>query len=81
MSKAKTVRIGFLRQDLKMDMNKSIVEIARSAFDEISRIDKWIEEINQAFETRTDYESDSYAALINELSELSERFGILAEIA
>ena len=77
MSKAKTVRIGFLRQDLKMDMNKSIVEIARSAFDEISRIDKRIEEINQAFETRTDYESDSYAALINELSELSERFGIL----
>ena len=58
-------------------MDKSIVEIARSAFDEISRIDKRIEEINQAFETRTDYESDSYGALIDELSELSERFGIL----
>jgi len=77
ISKAKEVRIGFLRQDLKMDMDKSIVEIARSAFDELTRINTRIEEINKAFEVRTDYESESYAALIDELSELSERFGLL----
>ncbi|MGB0182444.1 MAG: ABC-F family ATP-binding cassette domain-containing protein [Schleiferiaceae bacterium] len=77
ISKAKEVRIGFLRQDLKMDMDKSIVEIARSAFDELTRINERIEEINKEFEVRTDYESDSYAALIDELSELSERFGLL----
>ena len=77
ISKAKEVRIGFLRQDLKMDMDKSIVEIARSAFDELTRINTRIEEINKEFEVRTDYESDSYAALIDELSELSERFGLL----
>ena len=77
ISKAKEVRIGFLRQDLKMDMDKSIVEIARSAFDELTRINTRIEEINKAFEVRTDYENESYAALIDELSELSERFGLL----
>ena len=77
ISKAKEVRIGFLRQDLKMDMDKSIVEIARSAFDELTRINARIEEINKEFEVRTDYESESYAALIDELSELSERFGLL----
>ena len=77
MSKAKETRIGFLRQDLKMDMDKSIMDIARSAFDEITRINIRIEEINTAFEVRTDYESDSYSALIDELSELSERFGLL----
>ena len=77
MSKAKETRIGFLRQDLKMDMDKSIMDIARSAFDEITRINVRIEEINTAFEVRTDYESDSYSALIDELSELSERFGLL----
>ena len=77
ISKAKEVRIGFLRQDLKMDMDKSIVEIARSAFDELTRINERIEEINKEFEVRTDYESESYAALIDELSELSERFGLL----
>ena len=60
-----------------MDMDKSIVEIARSAFDELTRINERIEEINKEFEIRTDYESDSYAALIDELSELSERFGLL----
>jgi len=77
MSKAKEVRIGFLRQDLKMDMDKSIMDIARSAFDEITRINARIEEINKEFETRTDYESDSYSALIVEVSDLSERFGLL----
>lgn len=74
---AKEVRIGFLRQDLAMDMEKSIMEIARSAFDEIMRINERIEEINKEFEVRTDYESDSYTRLIEELSILSERFGIL----
>lgn len=77
MSKAKEVRIGFLRQDLKMDMDKSIMDIARSAFDEITKINIRIEEINKEFETRTDYESDAYSRLIVELSELSERFGLL----
>ena len=74
---AKEVRIGFLRQDLAMDMEKSIMEIARSAFDEIMRISERMEEINKEFEVRTDYESDSYTRLIEELSVLSERFGIL----
>jgi len=74
---AKEVRIGFLRQDLTMDMEKTIMEIARSAFDEIMRINERMEEINKEFEVRTDYESDSYTRLIEELSLLSERFGIL----
>ena len=74
---AKEVRIGFLRQDLAMDMEKTIMEIARSAFDEIMRINERMEEINMEFEVRTDYESDSYIRLIEELSLLSERFGIL----
>lgn len=77
ISKAKETRIGFLRQDLKMDLDKSIMEIARSAFDEVQAINVRIEEINAEFNHRTDYESDSYASLIDELSELSERFGLL----
>ena len=77
MSKAKEVRVGFLRQDLKLDMDKSIVEIARSAFDELTKINTRVEQINKEFESRTDYESKSYSALIDELSELSERFGLL----
>lgn len=74
---AKEMQIGFLRQDLAMDMEKSIMQIARSAFDEIMRINERMEEINMEFEVRTDFESDSYILLIEELSLLSERFGIL----
>jgi len=77
MSMAKEVRIGFLRQDLKMDMHKTIVQIARSAFEEVERINVRIEEINAEFAVRTDYESDSYGQLIGEISDLSERFGML----
>ncbi|MEY2963861.1 MAG: hypothetical protein RL754_1122 [Bacteroidota bacterium] len=77
MSMAKEVRVGFLRQDLKMDMDKSIMDIARSAFDEIVRINERMEAINEEFAVRTDYESDSYSQLIDELSMLSERFGLL----
>ena len=77
MSMAKEVRIGFLRQDLKMDMHKTIVQIARSAFEEVERINVRIEEINAEFAVRTDYESDSYGQLISEISDLSERFGML----
>ena len=44
---AKEMRIGFLRQDLAMDMEKSIMQIARSAFDEIMRINERMEEINK----------------------------------
>jgi len=74
---AKEVRIGFLRQDLAMDMEKTIKEIARSAFDEIMRINTRMEEINMEFEVRTDYESASYTRLIEEFSLLSERLGVL----
>lgn len=74
---AKEVRIGFLRQDLKMDMHKTIVQIARSAFEEVEKINVRIEEINAEFAVRTDYESDGYGQLISEISDLSERFGML----
>ena len=57
-------------------MDKSIVEIA-PAFDELTTINTRIEQINKEFESRTDYESKSYSALIDELSELSERFDLL----
>jgi ATP-binding cassette subfamily F protein 3 len=77
MSMAKEVRIGFLRQDLKMDMHKTIVQIARSAFEEVEKINVRIEEINAEFAVRTDYESDGYGQLISEISDLSERFGML----
>lgn len=77
MSKSKESRLGFLRQDLKMDMDKSIRAIAKSAFDEVTAITARMEEINQELTTRTDYESDGYSKIIDELSELSTRFGLL----
>ena len=39
-----------------------------------------IEEINKQLETRTDYESDEYMALIERVSTLSEKFYSIEEI-
>ena len=78
MSKAKEVRVGFLRQDLKVDMDKSIVEIARSAFDELTTINARIEQINKEdLKVEQTMKVKAISALIDELSELSERFGLL----
>ena len=43
-------------------------------------MDKKINELNEQLATRTDYESDSYMQVIEEVSALSEKFYSLEEI-
>ena len=44
------------------------------AFSHLHEMEAQIEKLNKELETRTDYESDSYMALIEEVSSLSEKF-------
>ena len=64
---AKEVRIGFLRQDLAMDMEKTIMEIARSAFDEIMRINERMEEINKEFEVIEEADLFGYFLIVRDI--------------
>ncbi len=72
--------IAYLPQHLMIKDDKTVFEEAAMAFSEINDMEARINEINHELETRTDYESDAYMELIEEVSTLSERFYSIEEI-
>jgi ATP-binding cassette subfamily F protein 3 len=73
----KDVQIGFLRQDIDFVEGRTILEEAYQAFEEIKKLEAELEEINNQLTTRTDYESDSYTQLIQDLTDKQERYELL----
>ncbi len=66
--------IAYLPQHLLIKDDVTVFEETAKAFSEINDMEVRIAEINTQLETRTDYESDEYMTLIEEVSALSERF-------
>ncbi|WP_296635207.1 ABC-F family ATP-binding cassette domain-containing protein [Polaribacter sp.] len=73
----KDVQIGFLRQDIDFVEGRTILEEAYQAFEEIKKLEAELEVINNQLTTRTDYESDSYTQLIQDLTDKQERYELL----
>ncbi len=73
----KEVRIGFLRQDIDFEQGRTVLEEAYQAFTEIKEVERKLEEINHQLVTRTDYESEAYSQIIEDLSEYTHRFELL----
>ena len=73
----KDVKTGFLKQDIDFDKGRSVLDEAYQAFEEIKKIEKKQNQINRELEERTDYESESYLELINELGETSDRYELI----
>lgn len=69
--------IGFLHQDLAKMKGKTVMEEARTAFDEALSLDRRLHEIEHDLTVRTDYESDSYHDLIEEMNEIVHRLEII----
>jgi len=72
----KELKIGYLTQDLDFEDGYSVIDEAKKAFQEINVLQKEIDLLNHDLENRTDYESDSYMLLINQLHEKQEQFQI-----
>ena len=53
---------------------RTVFDETAQAFSHLHEMEAQIEKLNKELETRTDYESDSYMALIEEVSSLSEKF-------
>ncbi|MGY8917824.1 MAG: ATP-binding cassette domain-containing protein [Flavobacteriales bacterium] len=70
-------RIGYLPQEMDHNESATVFEEAASAFAEIKQLEKRIEEITDEISSRLDYESDSYANLIDELTEANQRLDII----
>ncbi len=73
----KEVRIGFLRQDIDFEQGRTVLEEAYQAFTEIQIVERKLEDINHQLVTRTDYESDEYSQIIEDLSDYTHRFELL----
>ncbi|MBC7606397.1 MAG: ABC-F family ATP-binding cassette domain-containing protein [Burkholderiales bacterium] len=73
----KEVRIGFLRQDIDFEQGRTVLEEAYQAFTDIKEVEKRLEEINHQLITRTDYESEEYLQIIEDLSDYTHRFELL----
>ena len=72
----KEMKIGMLSQDIKINTSKSVFEYLVTSNPVLTGLNEKIEQINEALTTRTDYESDSYLALLDELSDANQSFQI-----
>ena len=76
VSKPSEVTIGYLPQQMKLADDTSIINEARKAFAHIDEHKAHLEDLNNQLATRTDYESDSYAKLIEDIEYLNDRLSM-----
>ena len=72
--------VSYLPQHLLTEDNCTVFEETSKAFAKILNMKTRMEELNHQLETRTDYESDAYSKIIEEVSELSEKYYSIEEI-
>ena len=77
MSLEKNASIGYLPQELEVENHRTVLEETFQAFPEILKNQSRQDEISELLNTRTDYESDNYQELIQELSDLGSAFEVL----
>lgn len=73
----KDCKIGFLTQDIKVDSEKPVLNYLLESNTELNRVQKRISAINNELVERTDYESESYLKLLDELDHLNHEFNLM----
>ncbi len=74
VSAPKGTVVAYLPQHLMTEDGRTVFEEASQAFAHLHRMEAEIEELNRQLTERTDYESDEYMALIEEVAAKSEKF-------
>lgn len=69
--------IGYLPQVMKLQDDTTVREETRKAFASTTNLQARIEKMQQEMADRTDYESESYAALVDKFTQEHERFMML----
>ena len=72
--------IAYLPQHLLTEDDCTVFEEAAKAFREVFEINSEMERLNNELTTRTDYESDEYMKIIEDVSELGEKFYALEDV-
>lgn len=71
------VSVGYLSQDIDFEEGRTVWDEASQAYVELNRIQAKMDDINHQLSTRTDYESDEYHKLIEDISHYTDRFTVL----
>ncbi len=74
VSAPKDTVIAYLPQHLMTEDGRTVFEEASQAFAHLHQMEAEIDELNRQLTERTDYESDEYMALIEEVASKSEKF-------
>jgi len=80
VSAPKDVVIAYLPQHLLTKDQATVFEETSKAFENLLKMKKDIDNINEQLTIRTDYESDDYMKLIEKVSELSEKYYAIEEV-
>lgn len=80
VSAPKDAVIAYLPQHLMSESKLTVFEEASQAFSQVLSLQKELDELNNQLSTRTDYESEEYYAIIEQVSELSEKVYSQAEV-
>ena len=70
-------RVGYLPQELAGNSPLTVWDEAVSAFSEIQDMERKMQRISNELAERTDYESEAYAQLTQQLSDLNDRYNHL----
>jgi ATP-binding cassette, subfamily F, member 3 len=71
--------IAYLPQHLMTEDNRTVFDEASQAFASIFEMQRQIEDLNNELASRTDYDSDEYYKLIEDVSTISEKYYAIEE--
>ncbi len=71
------VTIGYLPQQMKLQDSVTLAEEVRKAFSHIQQLHDRLDHLNAELAMRTDYESDEYHKLIEQITDLTEHIAIV----
>lgn len=76
----KDVVIAYLPQHLLTEDHCTVFEEASKAFNHVFEMRDQMERLNKELETRTDYDSDDYMKIIQQVSDLGEKYYALEDV-
>ena len=77
VARQKDITIGYLPQVMILADSRTVREEAETAFAHISEMQERLEKMNEEIARRTDYESESYMALIENFTHENDRFSMM----
>ncbi len=72
--RSKESTVGFLTQDIVIDTNQNLFDYLNYSNETLNKLRDQIDDINHQLTTRTDYETDSYLQLLDDLNFANEQF-------